>query len=228
METRVTEPTLPDQQYNPSAPGEITADDIPTPWVLFAQGQTKADVPYGCIYTRLGNEATVIAEPAEALDTPGPAVRFSVLRGPQKRWGWNKTENDYWTSTEYPTELSADGTDAKGKKPHRVFDYVIALLDGDTRLPFKIRFKRTGADAAKEINMALLMAPDPARAVFELTVVKRQDDFKYVVPQVRLVEVPALEVGDHDEIRGRLSVLAGFDPSPQQIPTTTTSAPALD
>lgn len=226
----MSEATLPDQQYNPSAPGEITADDIPTPWVLFAQGQTKADVPYGSIYTRLGDVANVIAAPAKELETPGEAVRFSVLRGPQKRWGWNKTENDYWTSVEYPTELSADGTDAKGKHPHRVFDYVIALLDGDTRLPFKVRFKRTGADAAKDINMALLMAPDPARAVFELTVVKRQTDFKFVVPQVQLVEVPALEVGDHDEIRGRLSVLAGFDPSPQQLPTTTSApaAPALD
>jgi hypothetical protein len=213
---------LPQQQYNPG----ITAEDIPTPWVLFAQGQTKADVEYGSIYAAIGTQIKTLVDPPKGVDTPGERLRFYVLRGPDKRWGYIKqADNSQWVQDEYPNPQQI--AEAKGN-PFLVFDYVIGMPDVDERLPYKIRFKRTGADAAKQINLALLFAGpgNESTVAFELALVKRVTDYKFVVPTVRTVEVPALQASKDAEKLDVLRPLAGTSaPTPQLAAATT---PALD
>jgi hypothetical protein len=207
--------------------GGITAEDIPTPWVLLAQGQTQADVEYGSIYTNLGSQSKQIAK-------QGEPVRFHVLRGPIKRWGIITTENDKWFNDDYA--VLAERTDIKPFSngdpgvPTLAYEYVIALPEVDERLPYKIRFFRSAVRAAKEINMALLFAGpgNESSVAFDLTTVKGEGDYKYVVPSVRQVEVPALEAAKTEEKLAVLRPLAGAVPVREQIAATTTDAPALD
>ena len=216
---------VPGLAYNPG----ITAEDIPKPLILFAQGQTKAAVEYGSLYTALGNEVTQIAAPAEGIGVPGESVRMYVLRGPEKKVGVITHAGETWVR-DTVEELQSIQDVRSG--PFPVYDYVVAIPDVDERLPYKIRFKRTGMDAAKEINMALLFAGpgNESTVAFELALEKRQGDHKYVVPVVRKVSVPALEAAKDSEKLEGLKRLAGAAPErPQLAPATASNtAPALD
>lgn len=231
--TTTEAPGVPALAYNPAS--EITAEDIPTPWVLFAQQMTGSvadgEVPYGAIYSQVGGTVTVLADPPKEKGVAGPGVTFYVLRGPIKRYGYTNKTGDYWTSDDFPNLEDVD--QSKGF-PHRVFDYIIGIPDKNQIFPFKVRFKRTGADAAKAINMAILERSfaskqfDAATIPFTLTLTKKtKDTYNFVVPSASVAEVPAPLAAKHQEVLAVLRERAGAPPA--QLPTASVvEAPAIN
>ena len=226
---------VPQQAYNP---GEIDAGDIPTPRVKFAHngGRVVNDglVPAFSVFSQIGRDdqnPKVLIEAPKEVGQPSEPLTFYVLNGPVKKWSWNDAYGVLQSGFEYPHPDQV----GHGENPYRTFDYVIGIPDHDQVLPYKLMFYRSGADAAKRINLSLMLEPDGFEGPFQLTITKERKDkggqtYTYIVPTVDVASVPALEAGKHEETLVGLRRYAG-QPEQPSLPAPTTQSynvPALD
>jgi hypothetical protein len=233
---------LPAQAYNP-APLEITAEDIPTPRVKFAQGLsgvvTDGLVPYGAIYSQIGagdTKPVVLAEPAKENGGLGPAVRFYVL-GLKKGRSYNDKFGDLQQLR--PGEPDPPLTEVKDQRPWNIyptFDFTIALpeLDEAVRLPRKLMlYKKWGGQAAKQIQLELLKAQslgqNYSEIPFEIQAKKdKTDSGAFATAIVRVADVPAVQVKKDLEVVQLVAQNVSPDAPPAPAPAPALEAPALD
>ena len=234
---------LPEQRYNPQSQ-EITADDIPTPRVKFAQGLSRVvlenDVPYGAIYTVIGQNdenPTVLRAPAKSKGELGDAVRFYVLAGPKKGFSWTNTAGDLDNNRDgsYPDLSVVKNNDPK--EVYRTFDYVIAVADPELKLPLPHKlmlYRRWGADAAKRINMETLLAQmdgkDTSAIPFSLRAKKDQNDAgSFATAIVEPIEnLPAAQAEKDAALVAKLRPFVGQATAPAPSSAPAIEAPALD
>ena len=156
-ELATTEGGVPALAYNPGQ--EITAEDISTPRIKIAQGLSQAvtdgTVPLFAIYSTLGQDdpsPVVLAKPG---DTTG--VRFYVT-DLRKGFSYKDAQNELKPSRDgsYPDLSLVKNQDPK--EISRTFDYTIVVPEHNSFLPYKLLLTRTGAQAAKFINLQILTA----------------------------------------------------------------------
>lgn len=233
---------VPGLAYDPA--NEITAEDIPTPRVKFAQGLSKVVsrglVPYGNIYATLGADdpdpAILAAQPKG--ESTSPPVRFYVLAGPKKGYSYTNKYGDLDNTRDgsYP-DLSLVRNDDP-REVYRTFDYVIALPDHcEQGLPFKLMlYKKWGGSAAKRINLELLFAKNAGKDASSVafTLSSRKDEGEkgdFCTAVVDVAQVPALEAAKDQEVVEKLkptAVQLAGPARPQIAAPATTTAPALD
>lgn len=230
---------LPAQRYNPQT--DITAEDIPKPRIKFAQGLSKVvtenGVPYGAIYTVIGQndqDPQVLVAPASKPGQTSDPVRFYVLSGPRKGFSFKNTNDDLDNTRDgsYPDLSQVKNNDPR--EVYRTFDYVVAIVDPTTKLPlphYLMLYRRWGADAAKRINLELMMAgmqeQDPRSVAFTLRALKdSNDDGSFATA---IVEPTEAKPGDA-ELVAKLGQYVGASPNPQAAPSSAPAieAPALD
>lgn len=232
---------LPAQQYNP-APLEITAEDIPTPRVKFAQGLsgvvTDGLVPYGAIYSQIGAgdpAPEILAAPAKENGGLSEPVRFYVL-GLKKGRSYVDKFGDLQRLQDH--EPTPDLSEVKDQKPWNVyptFDFTIALpeLDESIRLPRKLMlYKAWGKQAAKQLQLELLKAQalgeNYSEIPFEIRAKRdKNDSGSFATAVVRRADVPAVQVEkDLAVVREVAQNVAPDAPAPTPAPAI--EAPALD
>lgn len=223
-------PGVPALAYNPGQ--EITAEDISTPRVKIAQGLSQAvtdgTVPLFAIYSTLGQDdpsPVVLAKPG---DTEG--VRFYVT-DLRKGFSYKDPQNELQSTRggSYPDLSLVKNNDPS--EISRTFDYTIVVPEHNSFLPYKLLLTRTGAQAAKFINLQLLQAnmkdEDSAHIPFVLRVLKRQNDKgTFGVPSVGLAEVKAVELQKDIEVVDK--VRANVAPSTPPRPANPTEVAALE
>lgn len=239
-ELTTTQPAgLPALAYNPNQ--ELTAEDIPTPRLKFAQGLsavvTDELVPYGAIYSVIGRDdqsPEIVAKPAAAKGQIGPAVRFYVL-DIKKGYSYADTNGDLDNTRDgsYPDLSVVKNNDPR--EVYRTFDYTIVVPSLDTFLPRKLMlYKKWGGSAAKRINLALLQAQQQNKefssVAFSLRAKKdSKDTHSFATAIVDVADVPAVEAAKDAEVVAKLRAFVGGPQSSQPAPTSTpVEAPAID
>ena len=219
---------LPAQRYNPQT--DITAEDIPKPRIKFAQGLSKVVTVIG----QNDQDPQVLRAPAAKPGQTGDPVRFYVLSGPRKGFSFKNTNDDLDNTRDgsYPDLSLVKNNDPR--EVYRTFDYVVAIVDPATKLPlphYLMLYRRWGADAAKRINLELMMAgmqeQDPTTVAFTLRAKKDSNDEGSFATAI--VEPTEAKPGDA-ELVAKLARYVGASPSPQAAPSPAPAieAPALD
>lgn len=229
---------LPAQQYHPAAGSEITAEDIPTPRVKFAQGLsepvTDGLVPYGCIYTQEGPgdpDPQVLAAPAKENGGVSEPVRFYVLSLKKGRSYVDSSGDLQRLRDGDPTPPLTEVKDQKPWNVYPTFDYTIALpgVDEEVRLPRKLMlYKKWGKQAAKSINLVILkaqaMGEEVSEIPFEIQAKRdKNDSGSFATAVVRRADVPAAQLQKDIEVVREVAK----NVAPSQAPAPT-NAPALE
>ncbi len=179
---------------------ELDSSDVALPRIYIGQHMSNAVqeglVKPGSIFAAIGADdadPSVLWEPA---DNPKPGVLFHVIG---LRKGKSITvDGDLQTFDFHDPSAPAEAW--------TTYSYFVVLPDHDQDMPFKLLLTRTGAPAAKQINLVLKKneARGPSwESAFRLTTAKRENDKgKYFVARVSVAEASASNVGVAEALAG--------------------------
>lgn len=187
---------------------DITADDVALPRLYIGQHMSAAVqdglVKPGAIFTALGKED---ADPNVVWGPPGPKAGEGVL---VHILGLSKGK-----SLSVDGELELYDYDDPNAPPEAwvTYNYTVALPEVDADIPYKWLLSRTGAPAAKQINLVLKKnaGRGPAwHTPFRFTTVPRENaKGKFFVPRVSQAEADA----SHIEIAESLAEIVATVPA---------------
>lgn len=218
---------LPDHRYTPLS-GGLTAEDVALPRLKPGDPSNKrvktGDLPMLSIFTELDTDdpdPEVVANPEGKTEAEqrkaqySEYVRFFVLTDPYVTYSWKDGDDFYVRPEGHPdveaqiVQYGARGSD--DRIPRRGYNYVLALPDVDTELPYKFLLKGASARAAKQLNLKLMKAAarGPANEVlFEARLKKvEKDDYVYAIWEIRQADVPDSEV---ETLKASVAELVGF------------------
>lgn len=166
--TKPETPGLPALVNTPAL--DIGSEDVALPRLYLGQFSSQAVkdqlIKPGAIYSASGQEDP---EPVTLSDGSEPVV-FHVL-------GLTKRKSYVDPDTKELTSFAFNDPDAP-EKSYVTYNYILALPEVETDVPFKFLLKKTGANVARQINTVLKRqeARVPAHAIaFSLTAKKKQN-----------------------------------------------------